>query len=332
MRVLRAYRSSERRGQRAHPRAKPGKPYSPKTVEKNTYRQDIDVRGPFLLIARRTSIQQWPSMVPVSAIVLTKNEEANIGSCLDSLSWCDDVHVIDSGSTDATVALAEQRGAFAHLHAFEGFGQQRQWANDNAGLRHNWVLHLDADERCTGELETELKQLMNGSPEHAAYEIASKTFLNNKWIRFSSRFPVYQVRLVNRHETQFVDAGHGQSVSTRGTVGRLRAPYEHYNFSKGLVDWLERHNRYSSKEANDTEDIDWTAFGRSKQHTRQILKALAQRMPGRAGMTFAYVYLLRGGFLDGREGLTYAKLRLIYELMIDVKRSNRDASSESTPV
>ncbi|MDB5294901.1 MAG: glycosyltransferase, partial [Phycisphaerales bacterium] len=120
---------------------------------------------------------------PVSVVVLTYNEEANIAACLRSCGWSDDVHVLDSGSTDRTADLARAAGAVVHTNPFRSFGQQRNWAIDHIDHRHDWVFHLDADERFTPELVAEMAAVIATAPPVAGFYVPHKLIFMGRWLR-----------------------------------------------------------------------------------------------------------------------------------------------------
>ena len=185
----------------------------------------------------------------ISVLILTLNEAQNLPRCLESVAWSDDVLVVDSFSTDRTVELARSRGARVLQNRFEDFARQRNFGLREGKLKHDWVLHLDADEVVTPELQAELQALANRA-EHDAYRVASKMMFQGRWLKRSGMYPSYQVRFGRRDRLKFQQVGHGQRESlATGSVGTLREPLLHHSFSKGLADWIERHNRYSTAEA-----------------------------------------------------------------------------------
>ncbi len=144
-------------------------------------------------------IDSAAAALPLTLVILTQDEEKNLPECLRSvIGRVADIHVLDSGSTDGTVALARGFGVPVHVHPFAGFGQQRNWAIDNIPHAHRWVLHLDADERMTPDLEAELRRLLTADPSEAGFYVPSKLMLDGRWLRHSSGYPVYQVRLFDR--------------------------------------------------------------------------------------------------------------------------------------
>jgi len=269
-----------------------------------------------------------------SVLLLTKNESANLGRCLASLRDCRDIVVIDSFSDDDTVEKARAAGARVFQRQFDSFAGQRNWGVENCSLVHEWVLHLDADECLTPELHTEIKAAVAADAK-SAYLIANKLIFMGKWIRNASMYPYYQARLLKRGESAFSQTGHGQILgrAERGT-GTLREPYIHYNFSRGITDWVDRHNRYSSDEARRLvamapHDCHGGKPGEaSGQDRQQRLKRLADRLPFRPLVRFLYLYVLRAGFLDGRAGFDYCVLMAFYDYLTRLKaRELRSAGS-----
>lgn len=263
----------------------------------------------------------------ISILLLTLNEEANLPACLASVAWSDDIVALDSYSQDATVTIAEQAGARVHQRVFDNFAGQRNHALDHIDFKHDWILHLDADEIVTPELRAEMLQAIDDD-RFDAYRVPSKMMFFGQWLRYSGLYPSYQVRLGHRQRFRFKQVGHGQREDLDpDRVGTLTHPYLHYSFSKGLTDWFEKHNRYASDEARETlrllagrQGIDWLGLWSSDPtRRRRALKALSSRLPFRPSLRFLYMYVLRRGFLDGRAGLTYCRLLSIYEYLIVLK-------------
>lgn len=259
-------------------------------------------------------------LAPVSVLVLTYNEEANLDRCLASVAWADDVLVVDSFSTDRTVEIARAHGARVVQRAFDGFAGQRNFGLDEGELRHEWVLHLDADEVVTDALRAEILSVQQ-SDAFPAYWVPSRMMFQGQWLRHAGMYPTYQVRLGRRDRLRFVQVGHGQRETLAAhEIGTLREPLDHFSFSKGLDDWFAKHNRYSADEAAVAVaghgPIAWAALvSPDSTVRRRALKRLATRMPFRPTLRFLYMYLLRGGVLDGRAGLTYCRLLALYEAM-----------------
>jgi len=260
-----------------------------------------------------------------SILILTKNEEANIAACLESVAWCDDVVVLDSHSTDRTREIAGARGARVFERAFDDFGAQRNHGLDHGNFKHAWVFHLDADERFNDALRAECEEAIRAD-RHSAYFVANRIIFLGRWIKHSSQYPYYQVRLVKVGEARFAKSGHGQreEAPQRG-AGYLRTPYDHLNFSKGIADWVERHNRYSSEEAAEAAALCegpvplGDIVSGDPLARKRALKRLHARLPARWLWKFVYLYVLKGGFLDGYPGFAYCTLNAFYDFLITVK-------------
>jgi glycosyltransferase involved in cell wall biosynthesis len=278
----------------------------------------------------------------VSVLLLTFNEAGGLPRCLASLTWCDDILVIDSGSTDDTVKIAERAGARVVHRQFDSFANQRNFGLTNGNLRHDWVLHLDADEVVTPEFRTRLNELAP-PPEIDAYRVPSKLMLHETWLRHAGMYPTYQVRLGHRDRLRFKQVGHGQREDLPPErVATFDEPYLHYNFSHGLVSWLRKHVTYAEDEAEmlvrmrrgDGEASDGTTGGDSTSR-RRALKQLANRIPllMRPAARLFYILIWRRGVLDGRYGILYAFMLTLYEGMIAILAAEKltKRSSHSTP-
>jgi glycosyltransferase involved in cell wall biosynthesis len=263
----------------------------------------------------------------ISVLILTRNEESNLAPCLDSVKWSDDVLVLDSFSDDRTLEIAGSRGIRMQQNHFVNFAEQRNFGLNHGNLKHDWVLHLDADEVVTPELQRELVDVA-ASGDKDAYRMASKMMFQGHWLRYSGLYPWYQVRFGKRDKLRFVQVGHGQRENLEpARVGTLREPLLHFPFSKGIQDWIERHNRYSTAEAAyflenaGAQTIDWPgifAFGDASRR-RRALKNFFSFLPCRPTLRFLYMYFFRLGFLDGRAGFTYCRLLTIYEYLTVLK-------------
>lgn len=264
----------------------------------------------------------------VSAVVLAKNEEINIERCVRSLQWCDEVIVIDDESTDDTAAIASKWGARVVSHRFESFADQRNWAMRAAGLRNQWIVHLDADEVATEAFGKAIETAIeNAEPNCVAFALCRKTMLNHRWVKYSDGFPVWIMRLTKLGFASFENCGHGEVAMpcVNGFVGRIREPIIHHAFSKGISNWIDRHNRYSSREAvmEHQSNLTWhwaELVSSQKATRRRTMRAISRRMPGRPVARFLYQYLVKGGILDGRVGLTFCLLMAVYEWFIVLKK------------
>jgi len=261
----------------------------------------------------------------LSVLILTRNEEQNLPRCLGAVSWSNDIVVVDSFSTDKTVAIAKDHGARVLQNPFVNFAQQRNYGLAKGNLSNDWILHLDADEVVTPELKRELFEVVDRG-EKDAYRVASKVIFQGHWLKRSGLYPWYQVRLGRREKLTFKQIGHGQREDLPADrLGTLNEPLLHYSFSKGISDWFERHNRYSTAEAEffvgaeHRQGIDWAGITLDAPRRRRTLKQLFSFLPCRPMLRFLYMYFFRLGFLDGQAGFTYCRLLSIYEYFTVLK-------------
>lgn len=263
---------------------------------------------------------------PVSVMVFTLNEEVHLPGCLESLRWCDDVIVVDSFSTDLTAEIAKQAGARVFQHRFTGFGDQRNWALTSVSPKHPWVLILDADERVPAELAEEFAKVLPEAPESiAAYRIRRRFHMWGRWLRHSSLYPTWVVRLVRVGRVQYVNRGHAETQDVHGSINDLAHDLIDENL-KGIDEWFERQNRYSSKDAQYEINQESVPFrladivDSDPLMRRAALKRVAAALPARAFIYFLYTYFIRGGFLDGRDGFIFCVMRAMYQNMIEIKK------------
>lgn len=262
----------------------------------------------------------------VSIFILTHNEEIDIAACIESALCSDDVILVDSFSDDRTIAIAEQYPIRIVQHAFESHGKQRSWMLDHVPTKHDWVYLLEADERMTPELFQEcLNTLQN--PEHAGYYVAERVMFMGTWIRHSTQYPRYQLRLFHKDQVRFTDYGHTEREVVNGSTGFLKETYPHFTCSKGFSRWIDKHNRYSTNEAIETlhqleqGSVNWKHLflGRSEVDRRRALKDLSLRLPLRPLLRFIYMYFFLGGILEGRAGFAWCVLQAFYEYLILLK-------------
>ena len=181
--------------------------------------------------------------IPITAVVLTRNEADNIGRCLQSLQRCQEILVVDDHSDDDTVQIARQHNARVLTHRFESFASQRNWAMESGGLNTNWALMLDADEEASNPFLDELAhQLEHVSLKTLGFRTCRKTMFGGKWLRHADGFPVWIMRVVRVGHAWFEDAGHGEVPVPQPAhaLSTIREPFIHHPFSHGLADWLDR--------------------------------------------------------------------------------------------
>jgi glycosyltransferase involved in cell wall biosynthesis len=273
----------------------------------------------------------------ISVLILTKNEEHDLPGCLDSVAWSDDVHVFDSLSDDATVAIARARGARVRQRPFDNYAAQRNAALHGLPFKHPWVLILDADERIPDALHLEMLERIGSAPEGvAAFRIRRRDFLGATWLKRSQLSPWY-VRLVRPSRVHY-EREVNEVLKVEGRIVDLAQPFDHFPFSKGMAHWLAKHNTYSTMEAQ------YIVHSRKSKPPFSVIKAFIRRdfnerryhqkeffyrLPARPLVKFLLIYILRCGFLDGSAGLTYATLQAIYEYMIVLK--TRELENVATP-
>lgn len=269
----------------------------------------------------------------ISIFIQTLNEEQNLPGLLESVSWADDIVVLDSLSTDRTREISEAAGARWFERAYDGRGNHQNWAMENIEFKHRWVFYLDADERMTPELRAEIEKIAsewesgqrsreNNDP--VAYYGGRKNIYKGRWLKHAMP-PGNIMRFFQPPLIRFArDANPVPIVD--GKIGYLKEHFIHYNFSKGIREWIERHNRYSTYEANETmkaleeNPVRIGNLFSSDRNTRRLeLKNISFRMPCRPLLKFVFMYVIGRGFLDGRAGWTYCRLQAMYEYMIVLK-------------
>lgn len=264
--------------------------------------------------------------VPVTVVVLTLNEEVNLSQCLDSLSGFQEVVVLDSFSNDRTREISAEFGARFVQNPFQGFGTQRNWALDNVESLSDWILFLDADERVPVELAKEIGECVEAAPaDVGAYRMRRRFHMWGRWLKYSSLYPTWVVRLVHRRKVRYVNRGHAETQQVDGRILDLDNDLIDEN-RKPLDDWFARQNRYSTEEAKyelDAQSTPWRLkelLTRDPLVRRAAVKRLAWGMPARPLIYFLYAYIWKRGFLDGRDGFVFCRMRALYQGMIVAKK------------
>jgi glycosyltransferase involved in cell wall biosynthesis len=264
-------------------------------------------------------------MSNVSILILTLNEEANIGDCIDSCRWSDDLVVLDSYSQDRTREIAASKGARVVERAFDNYAAQRNAGLSTVTYKHRWVLMVDADERVPPDLAREIASCVaEAHPNKVMFRLRRKDFFFGRWLRRASGYPTWFGRLV-RVGRCHVERDVNEEYVADGDIGYLGAHLHHYPFNKGIAYWFERHNRYSTMEAINSESLrvnpleSLDLFTLDPMHRRRRLKQLLYRVPFRPAIIFFYLYVLRLGLLDGRAGYYFSRMRASYEFFIDLK-------------
>jgi len=273
---------------------------------------------------------------PISVLILTKNEQQDLPGCLQSVAWCNDVHVLDSMSTDATIDIARCAGATVTQRVFDGYASQR-----NAGLRlpfrYAWTLVVDADERIPAPLVAELNNFVaNVSSAVSAARIRRRDIWWGQWLKYSQISPFY-IRLVRVGAVHY-EREINEVLVVDGLVSDLRERFDHYPFSKGVDHWMTKHNAYSRMEADlilagsvARPSLLVALFDNDFNKRRVHQKALFYRAPARPLIKLAYMLLWRRGLLDGVAGIRYAILQSIYEYLIVLKVKEREQQETPPP-
>ena len=263
---------------------------------------------------------------PVSILVLTKNEEVNLPACLETVAWADDIHVLDSYSTDGTLDIAKAFNAKIAQRHFDSFSSQQNWALQNLSFKYPWVFYIDADERVTMELRDSIVDAVQNPLGNVAFRVQRRDFFMDTWLKHVQASPYY-LRLFRPEKMCYERLGHPVSKPD-GPIGQITGYLDHYPFSKGIRDWIDRHNFYSSQEAEQiilnqgkAAPVEWkkAVFSQDFHERRYHQKELYYRFPFRPAIKFFALYVLKRGYLDGRAGMTYASLMFFYEYMIIVK-------------
>lgn len=266
----------------------------------------------------------------ISVLILTYNEEKNLRRLLKKVvTFSDDIIILDSQSTDSTQTVAEYYNCRVVVRAFDTERNQREFGN-KLQFKNDWVYSPDADEIPSDELIAEMNEVARGCGECVAYEMRFKNYLDGKWVRRSTDYPVWVIRFFKPAYLNF-DREINLRYKVDGAIGRFCGHFDHYPFSKGLDWWVSKHNIYSTKEAFEAAKIIGSLSlrmaiinifrAKSSKERRIALKEFSFLMPFRGGLRFVYSYFIRLGILDGRPGLKYCLLISFYEFLISAKLS-----------
>jgi glycosyltransferase involved in cell wall biosynthesis len=231
----------------------------------------------------------------VTVTIITRNESAHIEACLASVDWADERLVIDCGSTDDTVALAERAGARVVLHDWPGYAAQKNFAASQAA--NDWILSVDADERVTPDLAREIRQLMQSEPAPPGFRIPRLTWHLGRWFRTTDWYPDHQLRLYDRRRGRWKTRRVHESVDVDGTAGQLAHHLQHYAY-RDIAHHLDTMNRYTTLAAEDLFES-----GRRVGASDVIVHPIA---------AFLRNYVLKRGIVDGVPGLIVSAMNAFY--------------------
>ena len=251
--------------------------------------------------------------MPISIVVITKNEEDSIADCLKSVSWADEMIVLDDNSTDNTVNIAKQYTDKVSSRKMDIEGRHRNYAYSLA--KNTWVLSLDADERVTAELESELRELFKAEMKDKAYSIPIKNFIGKRWIRYAGWYPAPKVRLFDKDHFKYEEAEVHPRVFIDGTCGHLTKDILHYSY-RDFHDFFQSLNNQTTLEAKK-----WFKEKRKINFLKMWRKALSR---------FLKAYIQKRGYKDGLLGFTVSYGGGLYQFMSYVKYKEMVENSKET--
>lgn len=263
----------------------------------------------------------------LTVVVLTYNEELNLPDCLESLRALDcEVVMVDSGSTDRTLEIAADRGVRVVEHPFENYGAQRNWVLQNLPIQTEWVLNIDADERLTPELRASISLALADPPDETnGFLLRRRTVFSGRWIKHGGHYPSYHARLFRKASGRCEQRLYDQHYIVDGRVEKLSG--DMIDTTADLSAWVVRHAAWARMEAKEllmeggqTGRLEGRAMGSPIERRRWQRQRIYNRLPlfSRAFLYFAYRYLLRLGFLDGKEGLVFHFLQgCWYRFLVD---------------
>ena len=236
--------------------------------------------------------------LPISVVILAKNEAGRIRACIESVRWAGEVLVVDDESTDETARIAESMGARVVHRRMDVEGRHRNWAHTQA--RHEWIFSLDADERVTPELAQEIAQLFSGAPSHELYSVPRRNYLGAQWIRYGGWYPSPQIKLFKRSVFRWEETTvHPRAISDR-PAGALRSDLIHYTY-RDIRDFVDKMNRQTTLEAQK-----WVADGRRMPMHKALWRTVDR---------FFRAYIGKRGYREGFLGFVLAAFGGWYQLI-----------------
>lgn len=257
---------------------------------------------------------------PTAIVILARNEEGNIGKCIQHHQRHCDVYVIDSGSTDRTREIAKSLGAKVIERTWTGFADQRNFALDKLGCEYAWLIFVDADEIFAPEVFDFVKNQDYPSGSDVIY-VSQTIYLNGKALRHAPGYPIYHPRIARTSSVRFSQnqSGHGEMIDPTKNLKThyLDIPYKHFITSHGIDQWLVKHIALARLEASQVKYVNEATTARMR------LSLLIPDNILRPFVRFAYHYIVKGGFRDGREGLVFSVMYMWFELSKWIIRTER---------
>jgi glycosyltransferase involved in cell wall biosynthesis len=250
----------------------------------------------------------------LTVTVITHNEGHHVAGALESVAWADEIVVVDSGSSDDTVAIAGRYATRVVQHQWTGYGTQKNYAADLAS--HDWILSIDADERVAPALADEIRGLLKREPTAAGYEISRVAHYLGRWIRSTDWYPDFHVRLYDRRTARWSEDAVHESIQCPGRVERLRGELQHFPY-RDVSEHLAKIDRYTTLIARQ-----WAADGRRTAAWEAIVYPR---------LAFLRNFILRRGFLDGHTGLVVSMLNSYYVLLKYVKLFEMQQTGSAAP-
>jgi glycosyltransferase involved in cell wall biosynthesis len=255
-------------------------------------------------------------VLPVSVTIIARNESANIAAALESVSWADEIVVVDAESTDDTVAIARRFTPRVTVREWPGYTAQKNFAAGQAC--HDWIFSLDADERVSPALAEDIRKVMQGEPREAGFRVPRASFYLGRWLRSTDWYPDFQLRLYDRRRARWEGRYVHETVAANGAVGKLRGELLHYPY-RNIAHHVQTIDRYTTLIAEQA----------AERGRRASMGDLLVRPP----IAFLRNYVLRLGIKDGRAGLVVSLLNSYYVFLKFAKLWERQhcSSSTSTP-
>jgi len=251
-------------------------------------------------------------VLPLSVIVITKNESRNIDACLQSVSFAEDIVVVDAESIDDTVLLARKYTKKVFVKPWQGFASAKQFAVQQT--KHSWILWLDADERVMPELADEIQRIISANPRHAAFTVARRAYFLGRWIRHSGWYPGRVPRVFHKERAEFNDAPVHEGLMIRGSIGELKNDLLHFT-DPNIYHYFSKFNKYTTLASEEL-----AKKGKNFKLTDVFIRPWWQ---------FVRMYIIRLGFLDGMQGLLLALFSSAYVFTKYAKLWERNSITKS---